>query len=43
MLIVRIRLQKKMWEKVKDNRYAADPSKGSGHNRGAAVDLTLIA
>ncbi|HXR83141.1 MAG TPA: M15 family metallopeptidase [Hanamia sp.] len=32
----------KMWEKVKDDRYAADPSKGSGHNRGAAVDLTLI-
>lgn len=32
----------KMWEKVKDNRYAADPARGSGHNRGAAVDLTLI-
>ena len=32
----------KMWEKVKDSRYAADPSKGSGHNRGAAVDLTLV-
>ncbi|HUZ61331.1 MAG TPA: M15 family metallopeptidase [Hanamia sp.] len=32
----------KMWEKVRDNRYAANPSKGSGHNRGAAVDLTLI-
>ena len=32
----------KMWEKVKDSRYAADPAKGSGHNRGAAVDLTLI-
>ena len=32
----------KMWEKVKDDRYAADPSKGSGHNRGAAVDLTLV-
>ena len=32
----------KMWEQVKDNRYAADPSKGSGHNRGAAVDLTLF-
>lgn len=31
-----------MWEKVKDDRYAADPSKGSGHNRGVAVDLTLI-
>jgi len=31
-----------MWEAVKDSRYAADPSKGSGHNRGIAVDLTLI-
>ncbi|HSV11792.1 MAG TPA: M15 family metallopeptidase, partial [Hanamia sp.] len=32
----------KMWGKVKDDRYAADPAKGSGHNRGTAVDLTLI-
>lgn len=32
----------KMWEAVKDSRYAADPSKGSGHNRGIAIDLTLI-
>lgn len=32
----------KMWEKVKDDRYAADPAKGSGHNRGVSVDLTLI-
>ncbi|MEO8412418.1 MAG: M15 family metallopeptidase [Ginsengibacter sp.] len=31
-----------MWEAVKDSRYAADPSRGSGHNRGIAVDLTLI-
>jgi zinc D-Ala-D-Ala dipeptidase len=31
-----------MWGTVKDDRYAADPSKGSGHNRGIAVDLTLI-
>lgn len=31
-----------MWEAVKDDRYAADPRKGSGHNRGIAVDLTLI-
>jgi D-alanyl-D-alanine dipeptidase len=35
-------ITEKMWKKVKDNRYAADPAKGSGHNRGAAVDLTLI-
>lgn len=31
-----------MWEKVKDERYAADPKKGSNHNRGIAVDLTLV-
>lgn len=30
------------WEMVKDERYAANPAKGSGHNRGTAVDLTLI-
>ena len=33
---------KKMWELVHDERYVADPSKGSGHNRGLAVDLTLL-
>jgi len=27
---------------VKDNRYAADPKNGSGHNRGTSVDLTII-
>jgi zinc D-Ala-D-Ala dipeptidase len=32
----------KMWEPVKDDRYAADPKLGSGHNRGVAVDLTII-
>ena len=32
----------KMWELIKDERYVADPGKGSGHNRGIAVDLTLI-
>jgi D-alanyl-D-alanine dipeptidase len=32
----------KFWELVKDERYVANPSKGSGHNRGAAVDLTII-
>lgn len=30
------------WELVKDERYVANPSKGSGHNRGIAADLTLI-
>jgi D-alanyl-D-alanine dipeptidase len=32
----------KMWEAIKDERYVADPKKGSGHNRGAAIDLTLV-
>jgi D-alanyl-D-alanine dipeptidase len=32
----------KMWEIVPDDRYAADPKKGSGHNRGVAVDLTIV-
>ncbi len=29
------------WSVVKDDRYTADPAKGSGHNRGIAIDLTL--
>lgn len=33
---------KEMWELVKDERYVADPSKGSNHNRGLAIDLTLV-
>ncbi|MET0461726.1 MAG: M15 family metallopeptidase [Chitinophagaceae bacterium] len=32
----------KFWELVKDERYVANPAKGSGHNRGIAIDLTLI-
>ncbi len=32
----------KFWELVKDERYVANPSKGSGHNRGIAVDLIII-
>src|SRR6266496_1401556 len=35
-------VQKRMWAIVHDDRYVADPAKGSRHNRGAAVDLTLI-
>lgn len=31
-----------MWEQIGDPDYVADPSKGSRHNRGAAVDLTLV-
>jgi zinc D-Ala-D-Ala dipeptidase len=30
-----------LWNRVKDDRYAANPAKGSGHNRGIAVDLSL--
>ncbi|MDB5197522.1 MAG: hypothetical protein JWP88_1893 [Flaviaesturariibacter sp.] len=33
---------KKMWDLIHDERYVADPAKGSGHNRGIAVDLTII-
>lgn len=32
----------RMWEPVKDSRYAADPKFGSGHNRGIAIDITLV-
>lgn len=31
----------KMWVIVPDDRYAANPANGSGHNRGIAVDVTL--
>ncbi len=31
-----------IWQLVKDERYAANPAKGSNHNRGIAVDLTII-
>ncbi|HVZ55270.1 MAG TPA: M15 family metallopeptidase [Chitinophagaceae bacterium] len=32
----------RMWRLIHDARYVADPAQGSGHNRGLAVDLTLI-
>lgn len=35
-------VQKRMWEIVPNPRYVAPPSKGSRHNRGAAVDVTLV-
>lgn len=35
-------VQQRLWNKVPDRRYVAPPAKGSMHNRGAAVDLTLI-
>ena len=36
-------IQKKMWEKVPNEIYVANPyDGGSVHNRGAAVDITLV-
>lgn len=35
-------VQKKMWAIVSNPSYVADPSKGSIHNRGGAVDVTLV-
>ena len=35
-------VQWKMWEVYPQPGYVADPRKGSRHNRGAAVDVTLI-
>ena len=34
--------QQRLWDKVPDPRYVTPPQKGSMHNRGLAVDLTLI-
>lgn len=33
---------RKMWEILPDERYVANPQKGSRHNRGVAVDVTLV-
>lgn len=35
-------VQRRFWELVPDDRYVANPAKGSRHNRGAAVDVTLV-
>lgn len=35
-------IQKEMWKIVSNPIYVADPKKGSIHNRGGAVDLTLV-
>jgi len=32
----------KMWDLVHDERYVANPSQGSGHNRGISVDLSIF-
>lgn len=35
-------IQKRMWAIVPNPKYVANPAKGSIHNRGGAVDLTLV-
>lgn len=35
-------IQKKMWQIVSNPNYVADPKKGSVHNRGGAVDISLV-
>ena len=35
-------IQKRMWAIVPDPQYVANPKKGSIHNRGGAVDITLV-
>jgi D-alanyl-D-alanine dipeptidase len=37
-----LRVQKELWAILPDARYVARPEKGSRHNRGAAVDVTLV-
>jgi D-alanyl-D-alanine dipeptidase len=36
-----LRVQREMWRVLPDSRYVANPNRGSRHNRGAAVDVTL--
>ena len=35
-------VQKEMWKIKPDTRYVANPKTGSSHNRGIAVDVTLV-
>ena len=35
-------IQDKLWKLVPDERYVANPKKGSRHSRGAAVDVGLV-
>ncbi|HHW27804.1 MAG TPA: D-alanyl-D-alanine dipeptidase [Firmicutes bacterium] len=34
--------QQVLWDAVDDKTWVADPTRGSNHNRGAAVDVTLV-
>ena len=36
-------VQREMWRRTPRPGYVADPARGSNHNRGAAVDLALVA
>jgi zinc D-Ala-D-Ala dipeptidase len=35
-------VQKQMWQVMPDDRFVANPANGSRHNRGSAVDVTLV-
>lgn len=35
-------IQQKLWEKVPNASYVTPPKKGSMHNRGSAVDITIV-
>ena len=35
-------VQQKMWKILPGTHYVANPAKGSKHNKGAAIDLTLV-
>jgi zinc D-Ala-D-Ala dipeptidase len=35
-------IQQRMWDIVGDPNYVANPQRGSDHNRGTAVDLTIV-
>ncbi len=37
-----LKIQQEMWKIFPDEKYVADPSRGSRHNRGAAVDVTIV-
>lgn len=35
-------ITERMWDPIRDPDFVADPAQGSRHNRGAAVDLTIV-
>lgn len=35
-------ITEKFWKEIHDERYVANPSKASGHNKGISIDLTII-